>query len=35
MPDVSVTTLARHIVEQERQHPHATGAFTGILLDLA
>jgi fructose-1,6-bisphosphatase I len=35
MPEAAVTTLARHIIEQERLHPHATGAFTGILLDLA
>ncbi|MDT8368011.1 MAG: class 1 fructose-bisphosphatase [Longimicrobiales bacterium] len=28
-------TLSRHIVEQERLHPGATGAFTTILLDVA
>lgn len=35
MPDSSVITLARHIVDQERQFPEATGAFTNIILDLA
>jgi fructose-1,6-bisphosphatase I len=35
MPESSITTLARHIVDQERKHPEATGAFTEILLDLA
>ena len=31
----AVITLDRHIIEQERQFPQATGAFTGILYDLA
>lgn len=31
----TVVTLDRHIIEQERQHPHATGHFTGILYDIA
>jgi fructose-1,6-bisphosphatase I len=31
----AVITLDRHIIEQERQFPEATGAFTGILYDLA
>lgn len=35
MPESSVITLARHIVDQERSFPHATGAFTNILLDIA
>jgi fructose-1,6-bisphosphatase I len=35
MPESSVITLARHIVDQERKHPEATGAFTNILLDIA
>jgi fructose-1,6-bisphosphatase I len=35
MPDTSVTTLARHIVEEERKHPEATGAFSDILYDIA
>ena len=30
-----VMTLNRHIIEQERQHPHATGAFTALLTDIA
>jgi len=33
--DRSVVTLDRHIVEQERRHPEATGAFSSILQDLA
>jgi len=35
MPETSVTTLSRHIVEEERKHPHATGAFSSILYDIA
>jgi fructose-1,6-bisphosphatase I len=35
MNETSVVTLARHIVEEERKHPHATGAFSGILYDIA
>jgi len=31
----AVVTLDRHIIEQERLHPEATGQFTGILYDLA
>jgi fructose-1,6-bisphosphatase I len=31
----SVITIERHIVEQERQHPEATGAFSSILYDMA
>ena len=31
----AVITLDRHIIEQERLHPEATGQFTGILYDLA
>jgi fructose-1,6-bisphosphatase I len=30
-----VTTLNRHIIEQERQYPEATGAFTSLLTDIA
>jgi fructose-1,6-bisphosphatase I len=30
-----VTTLNRHIIEQERKHPKATGAFTALLTDIA
>jgi fructose-1,6-bisphosphatase I len=35
MPDTSVVTLDRHVVEEERRHPHATGAFSNILYDIA
>lgn len=35
MTETSVVTLARHIVEEERRHPHATGAFSNILYDIA
>ncbi len=31
----SVVTIERYIIEQEREHPHATGALSGILADLA
>ncbi len=31
----SVVTIERYIIEQERLHPHATGALSGILQDLA
>jgi fructose-1,6-bisphosphatase I len=31
----SVVTIDRFIIEQERDHPHASGALTGILTDLA
>lgn len=31
----SVITIERHIIEQERQHPQATGAFSSILYDIA
>lgn len=30
-----VITIGRHIIEQERQYPHATGAFSEILHDIA
>ncbi len=35
MTEASVVTLSRHIVEEERRHPHATGAFSNILYDIA
>ena len=35
MADTSVVTLSRHIVEEERRHPEATGAFSNILYDIA
>jgi fructose-1,6-bisphosphatase I len=31
----SVVTIERHIIEMERQHPEATGAFTGLLQEMA
>ncbi len=31
----SVVTIERHIIEQERRHPEATGAFTGLLYEIA
>jgi len=35
MADATVLTIERHILEQQQKHPHATGAFTGLLYDLA
>ena len=35
MPDTSVVTISRFLIDQERKHPEATGAFTSILLDIA
>jgi fructose-1,6-bisphosphatase I len=35
MPDSSVVTLERHIVDQERRYPEATGALTNLLYDMA
>ncbi|UCF20794.1 MAG: class 1 fructose-bisphosphatase [Gemmatimonadota bacterium] len=35
MQEGAVVTLSRHIVEQERRHPEATGAFSNILYDIA
>lgn len=35
MPESSVVTIARHIVEEERKHPEATGKFSSILSDIA
>jgi fructose-1,6-bisphosphatase I len=35
MPDTSVVTLSRHILEEERNHPEASGKFSSILLDVA
>jgi len=31
----SVVTIERHIIDQERRHPEATGAFSSILYDIA
>ena len=33
MPEIQ--TIHRHILETERRHPHATGAFTGLLQHIA
>lgn len=35
MPETSVVTIDRHIIEQQRKTPGATGAFSRILSDLA
>jgi fructose-1,6-bisphosphatase I len=35
MTERSVVTISRHIVEEERKHPEATGQFSNILYDIA
>jgi fructose-1,6-bisphosphatase I len=30
-----ITTIERHIIEQQRSHPQATGVFSGLLYDIA
>ena len=30
-----IITLTRHIIEEQRKHPHATGAFTDLMNDIA
>ena len=35
MPDTHIVTIARHIIEEERRHPEARGAFSDILTDMA
>lgn len=35
MENTSVVTIDRHILDQERRYPEATGAFSNILYDLA
>ena len=35
MPDSHVVTISRFLVDQERLHPQATGAFTSLLQDIA
>ncbi len=35
MPSRSVVTISRFLIEQERLHPEATGAFTDVLADIA
>src|SRR5690606_30696074 len=35
MSSATIMTIERHILEQQKLHPHATGAFTGLLQDVA
>jgi len=35
MPDTSVITLSRHILEEERRHPEASGRFSSVLMEVA
>ncbi len=35
MPDAHVVTISRFLVDQERLHPEATGAFTSLLIEIA
>jgi fructose-1,6-bisphosphatase I len=35
MTDTHIVTIDRHIIEEERRHPEARGAFSNILTDLA
>ena len=35
MTDTHIVTVARHIIEEERRHPEARGAFSDILTDMA
>ncbi len=35
MSSAKILTIERHILEQQKLHPHATGAFTGLLQDIA
>ena len=35
MPETHVVTIERHIIEAERQHKDARGAFSNILYDIA
>ena len=35
MSDTHIVTIARHIIEEERRHPEARGAFSDILTDMA
>lgn len=35
MQSATVQTIERHILDQQRDYPHATGAFTGLLYDIA
>ena len=35
MPESHVVTISRFLIDQERRYPHATGAFTSLLDDIA
>ena len=35
MAKIKFLTLARHIIEEEKKHPHATGELSGLLHDLS
>lgn len=35
MSSAKILTIERHILEQQKLYPHATGAFTGLLQDIA
>lgn len=35
MPHTSIVTISRFLIDQERKFPHATGAFTSIIHDIA
>ena len=35
MDDTAVVTVERFFLGQEREHPHATGEFTRLLIDIA
>jgi fructose-1,6-bisphosphatase I len=35
MPDTHIVTIERHIIEEERRNPGASGAFSNILSDIA
>lgn len=35
MADTHIVTIERHIIEEERRHPEASGAFSNILRDMA
>jgi len=35
MTDTHIVTIDRHIIEEERRHPEASGAFSNVLTDIA
>jgi fructose-1,6-bisphosphatase I len=35
MPETSIVTLSRHILDEERRHQEASGRFTSVLLEVA